>query len=143
MHLSTIEKPWGKPFTNKRYVHPPFAENIITAWPNSMVLIGEIISGKDADPHSYTKTKTFPNAFGGELPSAGVIFTLKRESDLRFRQRDRLPYRQYFWAHDLMPIKGTEHKTRKDGVPINESVQKEIVAIRDELGLTQYKFPWE
>ena len=32
---------------------------------------------------------------------------------------------------------------RKDGVPINESVQKEINAVRDELGLTQYKFPWE
>lgn len=32
---------------------------------------------------------------------------------------------------------------RKDGVPINESVQKEIIAVRDELGLTQYKFPWE
>ena len=32
---------------------------------------------------------------------------------------------------------------RKDGVPINESVQKEIIAIRDELGLSQYKFPWE
>ena len=32
---------------------------------------------------------------------------------------------------------------REAGVPINESVQKEIIAIRDELGLTQYKFPWE
>ncbi len=32
---------------------------------------------------------------------------------------------------------------RKDGVPINESVQKEILAVRDELSLTQYKFPWE
>ncbi len=32
---------------------------------------------------------------------------------------------------------------RKDGVPINESVQKEIMQVRDELGLTQYKFPWE
>ena len=32
---------------------------------------------------------------------------------------------------------------RESGVPINESVQKEIIAIRDELGLTQYKFPWE
>lgn len=32
---------------------------------------------------------------------------------------------------------------RKDGVPINESVQKEIISVRDELGLTQYKFPWE
>ena len=32
---------------------------------------------------------------------------------------------------------------RKDGVPINESVQKEITQIRDELKLTQYTFPWE
>ena len=32
---------------------------------------------------------------------------------------------------------------RKDGVPINESVQKEICEVRDNLGLTQYKFPWE
>ena len=32
---------------------------------------------------------------------------------------------------------------RAAGVPINESVQKELVAVRDELGLTQYTFPWE
>ncbi len=32
---------------------------------------------------------------------------------------------------------------RKNGVPINQSVQKEIIEIRNELGLTQYKFPWE
>ena len=32
---------------------------------------------------------------------------------------------------------------RKDGVPINESVQGEMSAVRDKLGLTQYVFPWE
>ena len=33
---------------------------------------------------------------------------------------------------------------RKDkGVPVTEPVQKEILQVRDELGLTQYKFPWE
>lgn len=32
---------------------------------------------------------------------------------------------------------------RKDGVPVNESVQKELSVIRDDLGLTKYKFPWE
>lgn len=33
---------------------------------------------------------------------------------------------------------------RKDsGVPINDAVQKELIAIRDELGLTKYVFPWE
>ncbi len=33
---------------------------------------------------------------------------------------------------------------RKDsGVPINDAVQKEIIKIRDELGLTKYHFPFE
>ena len=32
---------------------------------------------------------------------------------------------------------------RASGVPINEGVQAELVKIRDELGLTQYKFPFE
>ena len=33
---------------------------------------------------------------------------------------------------------------RKDkGVPITEPVQKELCQVRDHLGLTQYKFPWE
>jgi LDH2 family malate/lactate/ureidoglycolate dehydrogenase len=33
---------------------------------------------------------------------------------------------------------------RKDtGVPVNESVQGELVTVRDELGLTQYRFPFE
>ena len=33
---------------------------------------------------------------------------------------------------------------RKDsGVPINEAVQKELIAIRDALGLSQYRFPFE
>ena len=34
--------------------------------------------------------------------------------------------------------------SRKDsGVPINESVQAEMIKVRDEMGLTQYVFPWE
>jgi LDH2 family malate/lactate/ureidoglycolate dehydrogenase len=33
---------------------------------------------------------------------------------------------------------------RKDtGVPVNESVQSELIAVRDELGLVQYRFPFE
>ena len=35
-------------------------------------------------------------------------------------------------------------QSRKDsGVPINESVQKEMSDVRDSLNLKQYKFPWE
>ena len=34
--------------------------------------------------------------------------------------------------------------SRKDkGVPINPSVQAEMIKVRDELGLTKYVFPWE
>jgi LDH2 family malate/lactate/ureidoglycolate dehydrogenase len=29
------------------------------------------------------------------------------------------------------------------GVPVNESVQKELIAVRDELGLREYRFPFE
>ena len=39
-----------------------------------------------------------------------------------------------------------EHLTRlarAEGVPINESVQKELSEIRDTLGLTKYTFPWD
>ncbi len=32
---------------------------------------------------------------------------------------------------------------RDSGVPINESVQKEMIAVRDRLGLSKYTFPWE
>ena len=32
---------------------------------------------------------------------------------------------------------------RESGVPINESVQAEMIAVRDRLGLTKYTFPWE
>lgn len=33
---------------------------------------------------------------------------------------------------------------RKDkGVPVGESIQKELIQLRDELGLTEYKFPFE
>jgi LDH2 family malate/lactate/ureidoglycolate dehydrogenase len=35
-------------------------------------------------------------------------------------------------------------QSRKDaGVPINESVQQEMIRVRDELGLSEYVFPWE
>ena len=32
---------------------------------------------------------------------------------------------------------------KNSGVPINKSVQEELIKIRDELGLSQYRFPFE
>ena len=34
-------------------------------------------------------------------------------------------------------------KRKGTGVPVNEAVQKELIAIRDELSLAQYRFPFE
>jgi len=51
-------------------------------------------------------------------------------------------------GHDRIYTAGEKEylvwQERKDkGVPINESVQKELIKIRDELALTQYRFPFE
>lgn len=115
-HLSTSENPWGKPFTNKRYLHPPFAENIVTMWPNSTVMISEITADK---PQGWTIFEKFKKAFLWDLPSAGVVFTLKKESDLLFRQRRSSLYSQHMWSEELMPQKTVRYKTRKDGFPIH------------------------
>ena len=121
-HLSTIENPWGKSFTSFRYIHPPFAENIVTAWPSSMVMIGEIPS------ENPQVSKLFTEEFGKGLNhptenSSAVIFTIKRDSDLLFRLRDNRVYNKYTISHDFMPYKAVEYKTRKDGVPIHALVK--------------------
>lgn len=125
MHLSSVSRPWGKPFTNKRYLHPPFAENMVTMWPNSMVLLGEITA---EDPQYFAETEDFGRGFSGALPSAGVVFTLGRESDLLFRHRDTSPYRNDPWSHKLMPQEETRYRTRKDGVPIH-ALTKDLDAV--------------
>ena len=127
MHLSSIDKPWGKPFTDKRYLHPPFAENIITMWPNSMVMIGEIEG--DGDPHSWIETEEFDKGYGPAAYSAGVIFTIKRENDLLFNQRQSPRYKQYTWDHDFMPRAGVRYKHRNDGIPIH-SLTKNMDAVK-------------
>ncbi len=34
---------WQQPFTNKRYLHPPMAENIFTMWPEFRVICGDVV----------------------------------------------------------------------------------------------------
>lgn len=126
MHLSSIEKPWGKAFTNKRYLHPPFAENIVTMWPNSTILIGEITSDT---PKGWLMFERFGKAFVWDQPSAGIVFTLGRTSDLLFRKRNSSLYNQYTMSGELMPQKKTRYKTRKDGVPIH-SLTKDLDVVK-------------
>lgn len=95
-HLSSNDNPWGKSFTPKRYLHPPFAENIITMWPSTILLIGEAMGG--ADQQDFT-----PGRWGDHrLPSSAMVFLY----------RDRIP-----------DFKNATYKTRNDGIPIHTVVQ--------------------
>lgn len=125
-HISTVENPWGKCFTTKRYLHAPLTENIVSMWPSTMVMIGEI-SGED-DPHTHYPMHHNESA----LPSSAVIFTLKRESDLVFNERRADDYEQ-IWNHAFLPYKVTEYKTRNDGVPIHALVKDlDVVKLHQE-----------
>lgn len=51
-------------------------------------------------------------------------------------------------GHDRIYTPGEKEyitmQERKDkGVPFNEALQRQFIQIRNELGLTQYKFPFE
>ncbi len=104
---------------------------------------GKALDGKDADGnkvpyhlgHFFIAIDT--NHFLGEdvcRKKAGEILRAVRASK-KAPGCDRI-YTAGEKEHDI-------RLARHDGVPINESVQKEFNAVRDELGLTQYKFPWE
>lgn len=126
-HLSSPANPWGKPFTNKRYIHPPMAENIVTMWPNSMVMIGEIPPENPQYHYEHPKYGWFWGLCSED--SAAVVFTLKRESDLRFRQRAKPQYQNYTWSHELMPSEVVKYKTRPDGIPVHSFV-KDMDAVK-------------
>ena len=127
-HLSTPSAPWGKPFTNKRYIHPPYAENLVIMWPTSMVTIGDIRADM---PHKWTDTKSFGRGFACPDDTAGVVFTLRRESDMLMRKCDKkqsVIYDFGSWEGKLLPAEATKYVTRRDGVPIH-SLKKDLDAI--------------
>ena len=126
-HLSSPDRPWGKPFTSKRYIHPPLSENIVTMWPSSMVMIGEIPPENPQYHYEHPKYGWFWGLCSED--SAAVIFTLKRESDLRFRQRANPNYQNYTWSHEIMPIEITKYHTRSDGIPVHSFV-KDMDAVK-------------
>ncbi len=87
---------WDRPFTFKRYINPPFAENIITQWSNTMILIGENAGGSCPQRHH-----------GGHvndsiLPSAGMLFLYKGK---------------------IPDLKTVDYITRDDGIPIHGLVK--------------------
>ena len=129
-HLSTIEQPWGKAFTSKRYIHPPFAECIVSMWPSSMILFGELPAEK---PNRWYVDQKYGGLWTCNLPSAGVAFTLKRESNYVFHQREASLYQQYTWNHEILPYKKTKYNTRNDGVPVHSFVKDmDIVRFYEE-----------
>ena len=112
MHISTIENPWGKTFTDKRYVHPPFAECLVTVWGSSMVLYGEI-SGKDPMQRGRGTIDT-----ECAVPSAGVIFTVKRSTPAKAYE-----YTDHPLNGEFMPATAVDYKVREDGAPVHSLVK--------------------
>jgi len=112
MHISSINNPWGKMFTDKRYIHPPFSENIVTMWASSMVLYGEISA---TDPMQKRRCVNVNSE--SVLPSAGVIFTVKRERAFS------VDYLKHPLDGELMPALAVKYNTREDGVPIHSMVK--------------------
>ena len=113
MHISTIENPWGKTFTDKRYVHPPLSECIVSMWGSSMVLYGEINS---KDPMMSEGT---PKKKGSTLPSAGVIFTVKRLEETYVPKHEL----DYPLTGEFMPALATKYGVRDDGIPVHSMVK--------------------
>ena len=96
-----------------------------------MIMIGEI--PPDNPQHHYEHPKY--GMFWGVCTedSAALVFTLKRESDLRFRQRENPNYQNYTWSHELMPAENTKYHTRPDGIPVHSfSKDMDAVTFREE-----------
>lgn len=102
MHLSSPQKPWGVTFTQKRYLHPPLAENMVSMWANSMILIGEIRGGRESQAILAGRRDQ------STLPSSALIFTLNGQ---------------------FMPREIIKYRARKDGYPIH-ALSKDIDGVR-------------
>lgn len=97
-HYSSPEKQWGKSHTPQRYLQPPFSENLVTMWPDTMLLLGET-----EDSMEPQKKNAPGHNNESKLPSCAMAFT-------------------YNYS---MPDRTTvEYKTREDGIPVHTLLQK-------------------
>lgn len=53
---------WSPPFTPKRYLHPPFAEHMLTMWPDLRVMSGPIV-----EQTCHYRSSAFRILYGAEL----------------------------------------------------------------------------
>ncbi|MBE7025910.1 MAG: glycoside hydrolase family 92 protein [Ruminococcaceae bacterium] len=91
-HFSSPETPWGKPHTTQLYLHPPFAENIVTLRPNTTILLGEIGGG------AYPQHQTTGRHDESDLPSSAMVF---------------------LYRNQMPDYKKGEFSVRQDGIPIH------------------------
>ena len=95
---------WKKPFTNKRYLHPPFAENIFTMWPDLKVICGDVIEktcgyissgfrilvGENLDSPDFTEVKYNTRSDGAPIHSLSQDigdYTIRMESFCNITRR--------------------------------------------------------
>ena len=104
MDTLQYKEEWKKPFTNKRYLHPPFAENIFTMWPDLKVICGDVIEkthgyissgfrilvGEDLESPDFTEVKYNTRADGAPIHSLSQSigdYTIRMESFCNIERR--------------------------------------------------------
>lgn len=77
---------WQRPFTAKRYLHPPFAENLITMWQDFRIVLGDIeekgwgfyssafrlLTGSELEPPDFEKTRCYTRDDGVPVHSMSL-----------------------------------------------------------------------
>ena len=115
MHISSMENPWGKTFTDKRFLQSPFSECLVSVWGSSMVLYGEV-SGNEP----MQRQRGIIDCESA-VPSSGVIFTVKRSDIAKAYE-----YVDHPLSGEFMPATVVKYKVREDGVPIH-GMEKDFI----------------
>ena len=72
-HFSSPNQPWGKSHTPKRYLHPPFAENIVTMWPTeNRSMLEALIQIGDFEPYINAVMRTYFDIMQAETGESGL-----------------------------------------------------------------------
>lgn len=95
-HFSSPEKPWGKSHTPKLYLHAPFSENLVTMWPNTTILIGEMRGSMDSQVRGPGR------ASESALPSSAMAI---------------------LYRNQLPDFKKAVYEIRNDGIPVHTVIQ--------------------
>ncbi|RED75215.1 hypothetical protein [Cohnella phaseoli] len=65
------EAVWQRPFTAKRYLHPPLAECLVTMWPDCKVMIGDVVEDRN---HRSAAFRLLFGEAAEEIPFEEIVY---------------------------------------------------------------------